>query len=194
MTAPRLDRIRSRELWSKARDFDELCSLGARFSAGTIAHFPGWGASALDVESDAIQDELVLLARAGWLTTCSQPGLEDAARELRQRAFVCGFASEALAQRLAELDGRASLRVRAVHGASAGFGEVAVTMERGLARVVLGGPAFEAELECFAADLRPEVLAELARRPYVCAWDEDWGPSVQLWNALRELLRPDGRF
>lgn len=192
MTASPLDRIRSRALWSEARRFDELCSLGARFSEGAITHFPGWGAPALDLESDAIQDELVFLAHAGWLTTCSQPGLEDRSRELRQRAFVCGFASEALARRLAELDGRASLRVRAVRSGSAGFGAVAVTLERGLARVVLGGPAFAAELECFADDLRPEVLAELACRPYVCAWDEDWGPSVRLWQGLRAALCSDG--
>lgn len=187
MRAFHLDRERSRALWREARGFEDLCSLAERFVAGEIAHFPGWGACTLDVESDALRDDLARLARAGWLTTCSQPGRLDPGRDSRQRAFVAGFASETLAARVRELAANPGLGARiARRGAESAVG-VPVTIEGGAPRVVIGGPAIEAELECFEEDVAPSVLSALADLPYVVAWDEEFGPSERLWRALRAL-------
>lgn len=193
-------RARDRAAWRRARSFDELCALGARFVAGELAWFPGWGAAELDVESDAIRASLVALNRAGWLTTCSQPARVDVERGLEQRAFACGFASERVARMLVGLAARdRSIRVRVERRGERVAGPVTVTREpaRGraakVARVAIGGPAIEAELMCFADDLAPAMLAELARRPYVSAWDVAWGREERLWPALEQALAPRRR-
>lgn len=188
-----LDPERSRALWRAAASFDALCELGARFAEGSIQHFPGWGWSCLDEESIPLEPDLARLNRAGLLTTCSQPGCEDAARELAQRAFVSGFASRACIDRLLVVEREAGLHVLVLEPGASLAERVPVTIEHGAARVELGGPAHEAELACFEDDVRPELLALLARTPYVAAWDEHWGASTQLWDALRGLARDSNR-
>jgi hypothetical protein len=89
--------------WRAARSLEELCELGARFVEGRLGCFPGWGAEALDVESDELSATLARLNRSGLLTLCSQPGRIDPARALEQRAFVGGFATSAAVARLARL-------------------------------------------------------------------------------------------
>ncbi|MBK7874646.1 MAG: hypothetical protein IPJ77_02670 [Planctomycetes bacterium] len=192
---PPLDPERSRALWRAAASFGDLCELGARFAEGAIEHFPGWGWPRLDAESLELEADLALLNRSGLLTTCSQPGRADDAREFAQRAFVSGFATATCIERLRAIERRPGLHFLvqepdALPGAD--LGEcVPVTLERGLARVELGGPAHAAEVACFEDDLRPELLALLARTPIVTAWDERWGPSTALWSELRALLRED---
>ncbi len=182
--AERIDRGASRALWLRASTFQELCELGARFCLGELAHFPGWGVDVLDAESIELEPVLARLNRSGFLTTCSQPGVDAPERELRQRAFVAGFADAAWIEVARTRVRAAGLRLAVLEPGAELSERIPVTIERGLVRVELGAAPHAAELACFEDDLAPEVLAVLARMPWVAVWDERFGASTRLWDAL----------
>jgi len=173
----------ARERWRAARSLAELCALGGEFVAGRLEAFPGWGAAALDTESDPLAPVLERLNRAGLWTLCSQPGACSADHAIARRAFVCGFASEPVA---AALRGPlpAGIEARVLRADDPAAEPVPVTIEHGAVRVAIGGPAHAAEAECCADWLAPELAAELARWPYVCAWQREFGPADDFWREL----------
>lgn len=194
-------RAAGRRAWRAARGFDALCALGAAFLERRCAHFPGWGAADPDVETDAIVAPLVALHAHGFLSVASQPGFAGTrdGRDVRQRAFVAGFARPALAQRIA-----ASPRVEsAVYGAWNDLDTFAnpsrsslapdasrsMTTVDGVARVVAGEDAREEELALFADDLDAAALRELRAAAYVVAWDPEFGRDDVLWDALLDVAR-----
>ncbi|MGH9971900.1 MAG: DUF6919 domain-containing protein [Pyrinomonadaceae bacterium] len=85
-------------LWHEASTFDELCELNARFIEGEIDFSPTYGAGSLDDESKPLISYLAALNRAGFFTTCSQPGEDH--RHSKQRAFVDGLALKDTALRI----------------------------------------------------------------------------------------------
>lgn len=89
------------QLWRDASTFAELCDLNARFMYGDIKFIPGYGAESLDEESKPIAVYLAAFNRAGFLTDCSQPGLDEG--HSKQRACVTGLASESTALKIQRL-------------------------------------------------------------------------------------------
>lgn len=177
--------------WSAAAGFEDLCGLAARFLEGELEAFPGWGAPDVDEETDALVDLLAAWCRAGFLTVASQPAGharpgEDGRTEQR-RAFVCGFASEAAAQRLAGLtaDGMEVLVQPASESSGAPGPPVG---ERGADPFLLAGHgAGPVELELFAERCSPAALEDLRRTCWVVAHDPVWNRDA-LWPALHALL------
>lgn len=185
-----------RARWRASRSFDELCALGAAFLARRCAHFPGWGAPDPDEETDAILAPLLELHARGFLTVASQPAFEGprGGRDVRQRAFVAGFARPDLALRLARAE-RIRVRVWFADGTTTGIGPgreepEAMTTEDGLARVYAGHSARATELGLFEGEVGDEALRELSAAAYVTAWDPRFGRAEVLWRELSRLGAP----
>jgi len=182
-----------RAAWVSARTLDDLCRLGAGFVDGLLAFFPGWAASSLDRESEAIAAHLAALNRAGFLTVASQPGSPPRASHdgalHEQRAFVCGFATQRVARSLASYDGSdARIVVATFRRGSRGGARLAVSRRGSAAHAFAGYCAFEEELECFAPCVSTEALRALERSTYVSALDLEWGREARLWSELARVL------
>ena len=181
-----------RAAWRAACSFGELCELAARFVEGRSSFFPGWLASTMDEESDAIAAELAALNRAGFLTVASQPaaGPHEGhdGRTWRRRAFVLGFCRAETAARVAE---RCVSRGLAVATFPLGSEEPGTPEPVGMrgdeAYLFAGASARKTELELFAPWISEEARAELARASYVSVHDPVWGREDALWEALSEL-------
>jgi len=164
--------------WQRARSFADLCELAARFVEGRESSFPGWGAAALDAESEPLVPALAALNRAGYLTLASQPGTLRGVDGCEQRAFASGFCRAADAR---ALGGRSYLRGARSRAA------VAVSRKAGRARVLAGHNAREEELEIFRDVLGASALAELERCAYWSIWDPVWGREEWLWRKLARV-------
>jgi hypothetical protein len=170
-----------RSSWKRARSFEELCELGARFVEGREAFFPGWGAPRLDAESEPLVPVLAQLNRAGFLTLASQPGTRNGVDGCEQRAFASGFcrAREARALR--------ALAARCFRRGERGRAGVAVSRRGGRARVLAGHNAFESELELLREHVGAAAFGELARCVYWSIWDPVWGREEWLWRRLARV-------
>ena len=192
-TVSALTREQARAEWRGARSFEDLCALGARFLAGDLSFFPGWGAPETDAETDSIAARLIEFHRAGFLTVASQPGGScvrswDGARESR-RAFVTGFASSTAARAIATLGTHAELLV-AVFAPGAGGGHaIPVVVCDGEPRAHCGIDAAGEELELFREHCSQDALASLSRAWYVAAIDGEWERDGVLWDAISTALR-----
>ncbi len=188
----------ARTAWRSARGFDELCELAAAFLAGRCAHFPGWGAPDPDLETDSIRAPLLALCARGFLPVASQPAFAGVreGRACQQRAFVAGFARDELARRFA---GSRGMAVRAWFAdgtcassahSGATTGPEPMTLEDGVARVVLGHPARDEELALFSDDVGSDALRDLCASAYVAAWDPEFARADDLWDELIHLAAP----
>lgn len=180
--------------WRSARTFEALCALGARFIAGELEHFPGWGAPELDLESDALLPTLTRCMRAGFLTTASQPGRPFApghdGRGWGQRAFVCGFARAAT---LARLRGEAQAAGLWCRGSDDDAAPCAaevwpVGLADGEPYLFAGHAARAEELALFSDELAPEAQAELSAVPFVWLVDPVWGRRAALPHVIERAL------
>lgn len=173
-------RSRARAAWTKARKHGELCALARLFLEGRLPHFPGWGASAADTETDRLLHALACATRAGWLPVASQDGSAS------RRAFVLGFAAAPLAARLVRRGRRAGLRAFSYARGDASLPVLEAGWENGEAVLVVGANAFEEELDLF-----PATCARLLRGSrYVVLADGRRAPSRRLWRLLEELDEP----
>jgi len=186
------------DAWRRAESFEVLCTLGARFVGGALAHFPGWGAPDLDEESDALVEQLVRANLGGFLTTASQPGRPFApghdGRAWGQRAFVCGFAPDTIHTRLVEVATRASLwctgQARAATGSSGAtaLATVPVGLADGVPYLFAGHDAHTTELELFTGAVGAGALRALAAARFVWLVDPVWGRRGALPAALDEAF------
>jgi len=186
---------RGRDEWRRARDFGCLCDLGARFLVGDVGYFPGWAVAETDEESDGIQQVLVDLNRAGFLTLASGRGDPDRAgedgRTERRRAFVLGFASDPMLIRLRDLGDEVWIRD---FGAREQGGEpLPVGLRANEVFLQVGEGAGELELEIFAADVGEQALRDLEQRRYVILVGLDWGQDGSFWSALADVARSKDR-
>lgn len=172
--------------WREARDFSQLCELGARFLEGELPCFPGWGAPEVDQETDALVPLLAAANRAGFLTLASQRGAPASpgadGRTERRRAFVCGFAAEGTAQTLEQLSADGELEV-AREGRDLTLG-----LRGQEPFLVVGADAAARELEIFAEYIHADALSALRNARYVCLADGTWGRDDRLWPKLARAL------
>ncbi len=170
--------------WRRAQSFTELCHLGARFVAGELRSFPGWGARELDPESDPLVPCLAACLRGGYLTVASQPGVAGA-----RRAFVAGFASAGAVLALRSIAGD-GIVVREEGPESSLEPALPVVLEGERVAVLAGGPARRAELAIFSRSIGRGARAELASLPFVWAVDLAWDASDALWSRLHAAFAP----
>lgn len=179
-------------LWSAAATFEELVALGARFVAGEIGRFPGWGAPALDRESDPLRSHLLAFHRAGLLTVASQPGVagtRDHDGQVRvQRAFVCGFASDDATRKLERLRTDPDIAVGIFRRGAARNDDIPVSARGGVFYAFAGYNAFDEELECFSELCSATALAALEAVSYVSLIDLAWGRADHLFGQAGQAL------
>ena len=178
--------------WGRAEDFATLCELGARFVEGRVGSFPGWGADSTDEESDGVQDVLVGLNRAGFLTLASGRGDPDRegadGRVERRRAFVLGFAGAEMVERLRCLGG--ALWIRDFGPREVGGEAVPVGTRGEDVFMEVGTGAGGVELAIFEGAVGDGALRELEEKRYVILVGMEWGVDEGFWEKLRAELPP----
>ena len=170
--------------WGEPQSFGELCELMACFLEGEGEEAPGCGS--VEEETKPLIPYLAAFNRAGFLTTCSQPG--ELSPGWRQRAFVDGFALEETARRIARLALFTDLHiVVAPPGYSAGSHQTPVIVRDFMPHGWSGFTSFE-KIEFFAEECRSVAVAELRSAWSVSVVDLVWGRLEYLWEKLSEPL------
>jgi len=178
--------------WQQASSFQELCELMACFIEGTCKYRPGYGGEPLDEESQPLIDYLAALNRAGFLTDCSQPGLDVG--HSKQRAFVTGYASEAVAVQIEKLSLTTDLYVSVSQPGDINGCRMPVTIDVFKAFTWAGDTAIDEEkgyfieLVHFEEDCSPLAFQELRQACYISVIDLCWGRKDSLWDELAKAL------
>ena len=179
-------------LWQQASSFQELCELMACFVEGTCKYSPGYTAEDLDEESEPLVEYLAALNRAGFLTECSQPGLDVG--HSKQRAFVTGFAFEAVAVQIEKLSLTTDLYVCVSRPGYINGCRMPVTLDMFKAFTWAGDNPIDEEtgsfleLVHFEADCGPLAFHELLQACYISVIDLCWGREDYLWQELAKAL------
>lgn len=135
-------------------------------------------------------DTMVALNRQGWLTTNSQPG--ELGDDFQQRAWVEGYATETMALRLAKKRLTSDVLIlpfdpRRQYACPV----VPITQANGYPYTCTGEPAWDEDIEHFAAVCDPRAAEAVRRAWYVIAVDLVWGRKDRLWEVLL-AAEPDG--
>lgn len=176
-------------LWRQTQTLLGLGELMALWLEGTITYQPGYMRGAgPDEETADLVEVLAAVNRAGYFTTCSQPGVPFQGAEA-QRAAVEGFCDEEIAARIqaALLPTDLVLFLAPPHS---GRGvQICVTMDNGEPFTWIGGALTDESIDhLFAPDLQPAALAALHGAWQVTILDPHWGRNDVLWPALRQAL------
>lgn len=178
-------REKARKAWNEATSFNQICELTARFIEGTSPFMPCYGADSVGAETEPLIGYLAAYNRAGFLTTCSQPG-EDLPH-WKQRAFVDGFALEPVARLIARLSLYTDLHIVAVPpGMSAGF-HTPVTLRDFVPHTWTGFSSFE-ELDVFREECGELAFNELLRAWSISIIDLQWGRKEHLWREVAQAI------
>ncbi|MET9484781.1 hypothetical protein [Streptomyces sp. NPDC006638] len=171
--------------WRKAGSFTDITELTARWLEGKIGSFPeNLPNCGPDEETRPLIPALTTLCRAGYLTTTSQPGLDEVVggRHWQQRAAVTGVVRDgALHRRLMKAARGAGLLVASR--------EIAVTVVNGVEYTWFGGcPDLRFVRECWSVTSsqgRDEVTGALP----LTIVSPHYGPAGQnLWNTLVQAV------
>lgn len=180
------------ELWRKARTFEEMCELNARFMEGDIRFSPGWFGESLDEESADIAPYLAAFNRAGLLTVVSQPGVDEG--YYRQRAFVDGCALEDTALRIKRLSLCSELYIWVSRPGVGGGCRMPVTVDHFRPYTWSGDSGVREETglhdampghEYFCSD---SAMRALRQTCFVSVIDLCWGRTRYLWDTLAQEL------
>lgn len=187
--------LRDRHRWRSARTIADAGTLMALWLEGEIASRPGYQPrSGPDEETELLVPTLAAACRAGYVTTCSQPGWSGRGYDgehWEQRAAVEGLVADPT------LAGRLTTTARA-----AGLIAVTRTMDsRGPARPVpvttrAGHPVTCVGVQLDHEDLRtewagvgPELHDAVVRATRVSIVADEYGPDgEQLWPLLADLV------
>ena len=193
-----MSKVSNEALWGEASKFAELCELNARFIEGEIDFCPTCGAGSLDDESKEIIPYLAALNRAGFLTTCSQPG-EDHGHS-RQRAFVDGLALKDTAMRIERMSLFTDLYVMSAEPGHYNGCMMPVTTDVFRPHSWAGAASLDDETGIFMEVLHFEkycsesAMQELSQAHQICVIDLCWGRTDYLWtqitNELCVMLNP----
>jgi len=179
------ERRRAEETWRSAAAFGELCELSAKFIEGTSPFFPGYAADRVDAETDELVPFLAAFNRAGFLTTGSQPGMDEP--DWKQRAFVDGYALEPVAKQIARVSLYAELHiVVAPPGYSVGF-HTPVILRDFMPHGWAGFSSFD-ELEFFEDASGERAFQELRLAWFISIVDLKWGRNDHLWSSIAQAI------
>jgi len=174
-----------RERWEEPLHLVQVGELTALWLEGK--GWAPWNSGTPDGETVPLVPDLAAMNRAGYLTTCSQPGLGAAPDA--QRAMVEGLCSENCADRLASLSLNTELIVITHYpGADATY-EIPITQEDGQTFSVAAG----AHTRCELWDkIHHDTERRLLTAYNVAVLDPRWGRDDLLWSAVVEVLqRPE---
>lgn len=176
-------------LWREARSFEGLCELNARFIEGEIH---GWDVDHLDSESEPLVPYLAALNRAGLLTTCSQPGMDNGPS--KQRAFVDGLALEDTAHRIQRLSLCSDLYIMTSGPGRYNGCMMPITIDEFRPHSWGGSATLHEETGIFTDVLalgeicNESAMVELREAWEVCVIDLCWGRTDYLWSVLANEL------
>ncbi|MEU9611869.1 hypothetical protein AB0D56_09990 [Streptomyces sp. NPDC048209] len=185
--------------WQSANTVADLGQLTARWLEGDIKTMIGYVPNTPpDDETAAIAPTLAAANRAGFLTDCSQPGLDgtghDGAR-WQQRAAVTGFIADPdLLERIRYAAADAGLIVVIHHpGDPEGWcipGYAVVTLRAGTAYTAFGERADLDSLNDSWSGISPVACLAVAAAAQVTLADPLFGRNDLLWPLLDDLTRP----
>jgi hypothetical protein len=189
-----MDRETSRR-WRAAHTLADYGELTAQWLEGRIPSQPGYQPNCgPDDETLPHVEVLAAINRAGYITDCSQPGIDcigyDHAR-WRQRAAVTGFMqmeSQAV-DLLRRLDraGIAGIGLKPLNERCGKFGGIEVTRRKRKGYTWFGGPRDYDEIMAFNGG-SPRVVHRLWFDCFeVVAYDPEWGRNDRLWPVLADF-------
>ncbi|WP_433894826.1 DUF6919 domain-containing protein [Streptomyces sp. CA-111067] len=184
-----------RQLWRSARTIADLGLLMASWLEGDIASQPGYMPNCgVDEETEHLVPILAAANRTGYLTTCSQPGLEGPGFDgstWRQRAAVDGHVSDplllrALADAAAETGLYFATQDRIPDRTEAA---ITVTTVNGEPYTTFGQPLSYSDLRTIWPVIRPEAFHAVATSVHVTIAAPEFGKAGEyLWDVLDQAL------
>lgn len=172
--------------WRKASSFTDVTELTARWLEGRIGSFPeNIPNTGPDEETRPLIPALAALCRAGYLTTNSQPGLDEVVRgrHWQQRAAVTGVVRDgALHRRL--------MKAARIAGLLVTFSPVAVTTVNGAEYTWFGGcPELSFVRECWSVT-SPQCRDAVTGALPLTIMSPHYGPAGQgMWDTLVRATR-----
>ncbi len=159
--------MNEQELWRSARTLRDLGALTARRLEGDIAYQPGYMAPCPDDETAGLIEDLAALNRAGFFTEQSQPG--EIVGDWCQRAFVAGYADEALSFHLMAALCPTELVVVSSPPGTGTTGSLIVVTREGFLENTWVGTAAGVEFALSTAKTSPRQPSLLSAAPGACA-------------------------
>jgi len=176
---------KAKKAWKQATTFSDLCELTAQFIEERSPFLPGYGADSVDSETEPLVPYLAAFNHSGFLTTTSQPGEDHS--DLKQRAFVDGFALEGVARRIHRVSLYSELHIVATPpGFPAGF-HTPVTVSDFMPHTWTGFSCF-GELEYFEKACGAFAFQELRTAWSVSIIDLQWGRNDYLWPQIAQAI------
>lgn len=177
-----------RRRWQEAVTLADLGQLMALWLEGRIGSWPGYAANcAPDDETRPLIRPLAALNRAGFVTTCSQPGLSGPGFDgllWEQRAAVEGFVSD---QRLLA---RLQSAARSVGAEVTSGRAVTVTTRGGTPYTDFGGRLTRRHMNSMWTGVSKAAWAELESATFLAIAAPEYGPAGErLWPALARATR-----
>jgi hypothetical protein len=169
--------------WSQPLTLQQLGELTARWLEGD-----GWSpwntGSPPNSETAALVPQLASMNRSGYVTTFSQPGVDD--RLGAQRAAVAGLCDEDVADRLAGFSLNSDLVVITHYPGVEATYEIPISLDEGRTFTVWPGAC---PADSMWDDMHPETVREIAAAWQVTVIDPQWGREVKLWAAVIDALQ-----
>ncbi|MEV5440799.1 hypothetical protein AB0K80_33070 [Streptomyces sp. NPDC052682] len=184
-----------RRLWKSAKTVADLGELMARWLKGEIASRPGYQPRfGPDEETAHLVPTLAALCRAGYVTTCSQPGFAGTGADglwWEQRAAVELVVTDpALLHRLLGAVRAAGMLVRVNDHRRGGVQDqpVVVTTRDGEPVTAFGGRIRRADMAIQWPGLDRKLYDQVAHGTYVSIAAPEYGPAGErLWVVLDHL-------
>lgn len=182
-----------RRLWKSAKTVADLGELMARWLEGDIASRPGYQPRfGPDDETEHLVPSLAALCRAGYVTTCSQPGFAGTGADgmwWEQRAAIELVVTDAdLLHRLVDAVSAAGMFVRINdHSRGGGVQEqpVIATTRDGEAITAFGGRIGRADMAIQWPGLDRHLYDQVAHGTYVSIVAPEFGTAGErLWVVL----------
>jgi len=181
-----------RRRWRSARTLADLGELMAQWLEGEIASRPGYQPNhGPDEETEHLVPTLAALCRAGYVTTCSQPGEAGTGADglwWEQRAAVEGVVTDpALFRRLVDAATAAGMIVRVNDYRRGGVQEqpVTATTRDGEPYTSFGGRIGRADMAVQWSGLNRQLHDEVAHGTYLSIVAPEYGPAGErLWAVL----------
>lgn len=182
-----------RRLWKSAKTVADLGKLMARWLEGEIASRPGYQPRfGPDEETEHLVPTLAALCRAGYVTTCSQPGFAGTGADgmwWEQRAAIELVVTDAdLLHRLVDAASAAGFITRINdhrHGGSHQDDAVVVTTRDGEPVTAFGGRISRADMAIQWPGLDRALYDQVAHGTYVSIVAPEYGTAGErLWVVL----------
>jgi hypothetical protein len=169
--------------WSQPLTLQQLAELTARWLEGD-----GWSpwntGSPPDSETSALIPHLVSMNRSGYVTTFSQPGVDDPLSA--QRAAIDGLCAEDVADRLAGLSLNSDLVVITHYPGVEATYEIPISLDESRTFTVCAGAS---PPDSLWDGMHPETVREIAAAWQVTVIDPQWGREDKLWAAVTDALQ-----